>query len=371
MMTVDGLSFGVLKEQEFQFKSKLTHHHEPRTRRANSISSASTGVNGYSSVTSTATATVIPSHSANMFIKDKLQNQQQQFTYSQTRNVPPSFQISATQLNHQQVNLRQSQPQQLRRPPAQEQPLHNSMSNGVTVLKGVTNSAAKPAEAPSLFPKVPQKSRRATVSSYDVKPIERKSLTTINEDEILNQFQRPRQNHFIQGDPQSDRLAEFVSKMVFYIFWSDCQVSNDFVYYTKYLLETMQVSCSTALLSLYYLNRLRQHLFVPGTFKSVSIQASKYQYRRDPKLEYRLFTISLILANKYLDDNSYSNKAWSEVTGLDLRKVNIMELEFMKYIDYTLLVKEKEYVQWVRWLESFIRIVMDVSASSTAVKVMR
>jgi hypothetical protein len=36
-----------------------------------------------------------------------------------------------------------------------------------------------------------------------------------------------------------------------------------------------------------------------------------------------------------------------------------MELEFMKYIDYSLLVKEKEYVAWVRWLEMFIRIVMN------------
>jgi hypothetical protein len=87
-------------------------------------------------------------------------------------------------------------------------------------------------------------------------------------------------------------------------------------------------------------------------------QRKQHQYRRDPKLEYRLFTIAIVLANKYLDDNSYSNKAWSDVTGLELRKINIMELEFMKYIDYSLLVKEREYVVWIKWLENHIKILM-------------
>lgn len=85
---------------------------------------------------------------------------------------------------------------------------------------------------------------------------------------------------------------------------------------------------------------------------------TRYQYRRDSRLEYRLFTIALLLANKYLDDNSYSNKAWSDVTGLELRKINIMEQEFVKYLDYRIVVHEAEYILWVQWLEASIRIVM-------------
>lgn len=207
---------------------------------------------------------------------------------------------------------------------------------------------------------------------------------------------------FTSCDPQSDRLAEFVSKMVFVIFWqggnafdiiltalknrsrssvgevileqANCplvsafRASPEFVKYTKYLLQTMQISCSTALLSLFYLYRLRprvQHMFVPGTFSehaksgSKDDSTSRYQYRRDPKLEYRLFTIAVVLANKYLDDNSYSNKAWSDVTGLELRKINVMEQEFMKYIDYNLAVDEDHYVAWVNWLEGYIGSVMN------------
>ena len=224
-------------------------------------------------------------------------------------------------------------------------------------------------------------------------------------------FVQQQKTNFMSGDPRSGRLAEFVSRMVYVIFWqgsdsfsrqmmtpsplhaqhvaidelhtaNNCYPPPEFQEYTRYLLETMQVSCSTALLSLFYLHRLRpnvKQMFVDGTFKDREVQRhrqppsgrrnsyssgepnppSQQQYRRDAKLEYRLFTVALVLANKYLDDNSYSNKAWSEVTGLELHKINIMELEFMKFIDYSLLVKEREYLGWVRWLESFISVVME------------
>jgi hypothetical protein len=230
---------------------------------------------------------------------------------------------------------------------------------------------------------------------------------TTNAAHASSKYRVAHEHLFTTSDPQSDRLSEFVSKMVFVIFWhgsdafdnilmalkmhsrasvgeiilqqantplaSAFSATPEFVKYTKYLLQTMQISCSTALLSLFYLYRLRprvEHMFVPGTFADAHRQNSgdpnenRYQYRRDPKLEYRLFTIAVVLANKYLDDNSYSNKAWSDVTGLELRKINIMEQEFMKYIDYNLVVEEREYVAWVNWLETYIGSVMAPAAQN-------
>jgi hypothetical protein len=108
-------------------------------------------------------------------------------------------------------------------------------------------------------------------------------------------FSAHQEANFIRGDPHSERLAEFVANMVFIIFWHGSeeyvsllygrppqaptllqlvqnrytpiyQATPEFIHYTKFLLETMQISCSTALLSLFYLHRLRprvKHLFVP------------------------------------------------------------------------------------------------------------
>nr|CAG8456765.1 11535_t:CDS:2 [Entrophospora candida] len=52
--------------------------------------------------------------------------------------------------------------------------------------------------------------------------------------------------------------------------------------------------------------------------------------------EYRLFTVSLILANKILDDHSYTNNTWSKVTTIPLLELNQAEQEFLKNCGYEL-----------------------------------
>ncbi|KAI7904428.1 cyclin-domain-containing protein [Cokeromyces recurvatus] len=67
--------------------------------------------------------------------------------------------------------------------------------------------------------------------------------------------------------------------------------------------------------------------------------------------EYRLFIVALMLANKFLDDNTFTNKTWSEVSGMKVHDLNIMEAEFLEALDYDLFVREHEYNSWKRLLE--------------------
>ncbi|KAI9485255.1 MAG: cyclin-domain-containing protein [Benjaminiella poitrasii] len=67
--------------------------------------------------------------------------------------------------------------------------------------------------------------------------------------------------------------------------------------------------------------------------------------------EYRLFIVALMLANKFLDDNTFTNKTWSEVSGMKVHDLNIMEAEFLEALDYKLFVREYEYNTWKRLLE--------------------
>lgn len=62
--------------------------------------------------------------------------------------------------------------------------------------------------------------------------------------------------------------------------------------------------------------------------------------------EYRLFTVALMLANKYLDDNTFTNKTWSEVSGMKVTDLNIMELEFLDVLQFKLSIKKEEYERW-------------------------
>ncbi|KAG0169008.1 hypothetical protein DFQ28_007305 [Apophysomyces sp. BC1034] len=62
--------------------------------------------------------------------------------------------------------------------------------------------------------------------------------------------------------------------------------------------------------------------------------------------EYRLFIVALILANKFLDDNTFTNKTWSDVSGMKVHDLNIMEAEFLEALDYNLFVRDNEFVRW-------------------------
>ncbi|CAO3636387.1 unnamed protein product [Cunninghamella blakesleeana] len=62
--------------------------------------------------------------------------------------------------------------------------------------------------------------------------------------------------------------------------------------------------------------------------------------------EYRLFIVALMLANKFLDDNTFTNKTWSEVSGMKVQDLNIMESEFLEALEYTLFVRDEDYKKW-------------------------
>lgn len=62
--------------------------------------------------------------------------------------------------------------------------------------------------------------------------------------------------------------------------------------------------------------------------------------------EFRLFTVALMLGNKFLDDNTYTNKTWAEVSGISVQEIHIMEVEFLSNMRYTLYASEHEWKAW-------------------------
>ncbi|KAI9256010.1 cyclin-domain-containing protein [Sporodiniella umbellata] len=108
--------------------------------------------------------------------------------------------------------------------------------------------------------------------------------------------------------------------------------------FCRQMLNATQLSESVVLLSLKYIAILLQN--------SPNIQGADGS-------EYRLFTVSLMLANKFLDDNTFTNKTWSEVSGMKVTDLNIMELEFLDVLHFRLDVKKEEYERWRTALYSF------------------
>lgn len=78
----------------------------------------------------------------------------------------------------------------------------------------------------------------------------------------------------------------------------------------------------------------------------------------------RMFLASLMVASKYLHDKNYQNRAWSKITGLDIKEINAAEMAFLNLIDYKLYVSKPTFDKWYTQLHGHIQ----KSFSSSGVK---
>ncbi len=97
------------------------------------------------------------------------------------------------------------------------------------------------------------------------------------------------------------------------------------------ILSTTQVTQNVILLALMFVYRLKR--LNPGVKGKVGS-------------EFRLLTVALMLGNKFLDDNTYTNKTWAEVSGISVQEIHIMEVEFLSNMRYTLYASETEWNAW-------------------------
>ncbi|TIC19869.1 hypothetical protein E3Q13_00920 [Wallemia mellicola] len=68
----------------------------------------------------------------------------------------------------------------------------------------------------------------------------------------------------------------------------------------------------------------------------------------------RTFLSSLILANKYLSERNYSNRAWSRMSGLTANEISSNERAFLILINYELCVSESTWKRWVAFLRTLV-----------------
>lgn len=58
---------------------------------------------------------------------------------------------------------------------------------------------------------------------------------------------------------------------------------------------------------------------------------------------HRLVFFAVLLAIKFHDDHRYTNKQYAKVGGIPLKEVNMLELKFLKLLDFKMLVQPDEY----------------------------
>jgi hypothetical protein len=66
---------------------------------------------------------------------------------------------------------------------------------------------------------------------------------------------------------------------------------------------------------------------------------------------HRTFFTALVVASKFYDDEYYSNAWYGRVGGVGTRELNILEVSFMKLIQFRLVVTPKEYEMYLKSVE--------------------
>ncbi|KAI4094375.1 MAG: hypothetical protein LQ344_002275 [Seirophora lacunosa] len=117
--------------------------------------------------------------------------------------------------------------------------------------------------------------------------------------------------------------------------------------FRKYVLQVLsstRLPSSTIFLGLHYL------------LTRMSMLSSNGVYPKSRGEIYRLLTTALLLGSKFLDDNTFQNRSWSEVSSIPVGELNVLELEWLDAINWKLHVDPGDTrgftlwrIHWQRW----------------------
>ncbi|ORY06341.1 hypothetical protein K493DRAFT_296087 [Basidiobolus meristosporus CBS 931.73] len=68
----------------------------------------------------------------------------------------------------------------------------------------------------------------------------------------------------------------------------------------------------------------------------------------------RMFIAALIVSGKFLNDKYLKNCTWAQLTKTPVAEINMVELSFLRLIDYNLFVPVSAFVRWSTLLSNYI-----------------
>ena len=135
---------------------------------------------------------------------------------------------------------------------------------------------------------------------------------------------------------------------------SNCPVSSAFRKYVSQVLSSTRLPSSTILLALHYMATRMGIMSAGGIYVSTSSHV------------YHMLTTALLLGSKFLDDNTFQNRSWSEVSNISVNDLNTLEMEWLQAIKWNLHFDPNDssgfaawILQWNRWQTKKVAIAMD------------
>lgn len=133
----------------------------------------------------------------------------------------------------------------------------------------------------------------------------------------------------------------------------DKEIINILNYYSKILtnddnyetyFEKYFITCDKTISIEDYLKRLIMYLDIS---KNLIVVSTIYINRLKIKFNYnnyhKIILISLLVTNKFLEDDNINNKFWADCGGIPLDLLNKLERKFLIKINYNLYIREEEF----------------------------
>jgi hypothetical protein len=128
-------------------------------------------------------------------------------------------------------------------------------------------------------------------------------------------------------------MEHFVARAT-HLLWNN-QVVHDVAlaaYVKRIMNSTTNNVCQTVLyMALLYIMKLSKNM----------------PQKRAKKSEYRIIVTALMLADTFVNDNSYTVASWSQVTNFANAELVGMRREFLETIGYNLSISAEDYSAWV------------------------
>ena len=144
-------------------------------------------------------------------------------------------------------------------------------------------------------------------------------------------------------DYEVDMMADYVAEMATRVVTPDAGVTSQFRKFVSQILTSTRLPSTTILLGMNYLA------------KRINTMKSQGPYKASEGQVWRYLTVSLLLASKFLDDNTFQNRSWSEVSGIAVSELNALEFDWIQAMAWRLYVNldlSKDYQAWLEnWRE--------------------
>lgn len=141
-------------------------------------------------------------------------------------------------------------------------------------------------------------------------------------------------------DYDVELMAEYVAEMSTRLAMGTSRAPDSFRKFISQILSSTRLPRTTILLGMNY---FAKRINMMNMMSSGKLTLSEGHV-------WRLLTVALLLGSKFLDDNTFQNRSWADVSGIPVRELNKLEREWMEAIGWCLYVnldRSEDYTAWI------------------------